>query len=233
MNYIVPKYLLILLSRRVKRSSQSRKLDRKDNRFIETLHLLSGERKHTKKSPSHSWVTHFINLKPLQALYKFKCWEQECQKGKMALEDQLHRHKVQPKQEKMGWWRDLVLERLKKIWTARRHSLPFQKRRDDVNPNLTLRDWGRVWYKKEWHGGAPNYPTQYAAAYRWPPGDYLGQGRSSVTPHTTWRLGGKLPYRAGLHYCGRGLSVIVFPSLSAIRLCYWTVVTLDFVTGGL
>lgn len=114
MNYIVPKYLLILLSRRVKRSSQSRKLDRKDNRFIETLHLLSGERKHTKKSPSHSWVTHFINLKPLQALYKFKCWEQECQKGKMALEDQLHRHKVQPKQEKMGWWTDLVLERLKK-----------------------------------------------------------------------------------------------------------------------
>lgn len=37
----------------------------KGQNFIETLHLLSEERKHIRHNLSHSWVTYFIYLKPL------------------------------------------------------------------------------------------------------------------------------------------------------------------------
>lgn len=58
MNYIVPKYLLTLLSRRVKDQVKARKLDKKDS--IETFHLLRGKVKGIKSSPRHLQMTYFI-----------------------------------------------------------------------------------------------------------------------------------------------------------------------------
>lgn len=50
------------------KTKSKQEIRQKGHNFIETFHLLCEEVKHIKHSPSHSWMTYFISLYPLQAL---------------------------------------------------------------------------------------------------------------------------------------------------------------------
>lgn len=61
------------------KTKSKQEIRQKGRHFIETLHLLSEERKHIKHSPSHSWMTYFICLKPLQTL---NCVNSDAERGR-------------------------------------------------------------------------------------------------------------------------------------------------------
>lgn len=61
------------------KTKSKQEIRQKGHNFLEALHLRSEGRKHIKQSPSHSWMTYFTLLKPLQAL---NCINSDAERGR-------------------------------------------------------------------------------------------------------------------------------------------------------